>query len=92
MVLGSGTPSIFAVFCEVTGLVAAFALVFVRTLRSFMGPFADRALERLTRIPHTARVALDIALKRNVLLQRHTGDSSASRNLLKAGKTLVRDV
>ena len=92
MVLGSGTPSIFTVLGEVTGLMTTFALVFVRTLRSFMGPFADRALERLTRIPDTTRVALDVTLERDVMFQRHTDDTSACRNLLEARKTLVRDV
>ena len=67
MGLGSSTPSIFAVLGKVTGLMATFTLIFVRTLSSFMGPFADRALERLTRIPHTARVALDVTLERDVM-------------------------
>jgi len=92
VVLGSGTPSIFAILCEVTGLMATFALVFVRTLRSFMGSFADGALERLTRIPDTARVALDIALERDVLFQRHADDSSAGGDLFETGKTLVGDI
>ena len=85
----SSSPRILTIFGKVTRQMTTLTLVFVRTVSSFMRTLTDGTLKGLTSVPHPTRIPLDIALKRDVLLQRHTNNSSASGNLLKARKMLL---
>lgn len=92
MGLRSSTPRIFIILSKVTGLMTPFTFVPVQTVGSFMGSLTDGTFKRLTRVPDTAWITLDVTLKRNVVLQGHSNNTGASRDLFKARKMLIGDV
>lgn len=68
------------------------ALVFIGALSRLVSPFANYTFDRLTFIPHTAWKATNGTLERNVLVESHTDNTCAGRNIAKARVTLVRDI
>ena len=90
--LGSSTPCILTIPCEVVRLTAESAPVLIGALGSFLGTSADRALEGLTNVPDPTRITLDIALERDVVFERYTNNPGTGGNLLKASKTLIGDL
>ena len=86
--LGGSAPRVLTIFCKMARLVTAPAFISIRTVSSFMGAFADGTLKGLTRIPHTTRIALDVALKRYVVVQRHTHNAGTGGYVLKTSETL----
>jgi len=88
MGLRSSTPRIFAILSEMTRLVTAFAFIFVWAVNSLVLSLADRTLKGLTRVPDTARIALDVTMERNVILQRRLNNPGASGELLESRKTV----
>ena len=65
---GCRSPRILTISGEMASLVTTLTLVSVRAIGSLMNTLMDGAFKGLTSIPHATRVALNIALKRYVLI------------------------
>lgn len=65
------------------------ALIPIGTIRCLMRPATDSTLQRLTRVPHSTRVALNITLERDMLLQRHAHNACTGGDIPETRKALV---
>ena len=90
--LSGSTPRILIISSKMTRLLAPFTFISIRAISSFMRTTTNSTFQRLTHIPHPARVALDVTLKRYMVIKRHTDNSCTGCNILESCETLVRDV
>ena len=63
------TPCVLTISGKMASLVTTLTLVSLRAISSLMSTMTDGTFKGLTSIPHAARVALNITLKWNVLIQ-----------------------
>jgi len=92
MGLRSSTPRIFTILGKMARQMTTLTFVFVWAVSSLVGSLADGTLEGLARVPDTAWITLDVAMKRNTMFQGHVNNAGACRNLLETGKMLMTDV